>query len=144
MLSLGKMRWPVWGDPQLPCGSLRPRAGSAPPPPSLPQSRPPSGLCRCPVSVQHLPWPLQAYISSVRLQARPNLRRLAHLPEAEHMLAAMLAADPRQRPSIQAVMAHPFWWGAQQRLGFLIALSDRVEGEDREVRSLLCNGVCHI
>ena len=83
--------------------------------------------------MQCLPWPANTYISSAYLQARSNLRRLAHLPEAEHMVAAMLAADPRQRPSIEAVMAHPFWWGAQQRLGFLIALSDRVEGEDREV-----------
>ena len=91
-----------------------------------------------------LPRPLHGYISSGDLQARPNLRRLAHLPEAEHLVAAMLAADPRERPSIQAVMAHPFWWGAQQRLGFLIALSDRVEGEDREVSSLLCSSVCHI
>lgn len=43
------------------------------------------------------------------------------------------AADPAQRPPMQSVMVHPLWWPAPQRLAFLIAVSDRVEGEDRAV-----------
>ena len=41
--------------------------------------------------------------------------------------------QPKQRPSMAAVMAHPFWWPPGRRLAFLIDLSDRVENEDREV-----------
>lgn len=34
---------------------------------------------------------------------------------------------------MRSVMAHPLWWPGPQRLAFLIAVSDRVEGEDRAV-----------
>lgn len=69
-------------------------------------------------------------------QARCNLKAIAHLPEAEHLVRAMLAAAPKRRPGAHAVMAHPFFWAPGKQLAFLIALSDRVECEDREVRSL--------
>lgn len=36
---------------------------------------------------------------------------------------------------MRSVMVHPVWWPPPQRLAFLIAVSDRVEGEDRAVRS---------
>ena len=49
-------------------------------------------------------------------------------------MRAMLVPQPRRRPAIASVMAHPFWWGAQRRLQFLVDLSDRMENEDREVR----------
>ena len=38
-----------------------------------------------------------------------------------------------QRPSIEAVTAHLFWWPPAKRLAFLIDLSNRMETEDREV-----------
>jgi serine/threonine-protein kinase/endoribonuclease IRE1 len=47
----------------------------------------------------------------------------------------MLAPQPRRRPSIQAVMAHPFWWPPQRALQFLVDLSDRMDNEDREARA---------
>lgn len=53
------------------------------------------------------------------------------LPQAAHSL---LPADPDHRPSMHSVMVHPLWWPPPQRLAFLIAVSDRVEGEDRAVR----------
>ncbi|KAK9828434.1 hypothetical protein WJX81_007728 [Elliptochloris bilobata] len=66
------------------------------------------------------------------LQARCNLKTIAHLPEAEHLVRAMLAAAPKRRPGAEAVMAHPFFWPSGKQLAFLVALSDRVECEDRE------------
>ena len=69
-------------------------------------------------------------------QARPNLKALDHLPEAQGLIRAMLRAEPGLRPSIRAVMEQPFWWSPAQRLAFLIHLSDRVELCDREVIGL--------
>jgi serine/threonine protein kinase len=66
-------------------------------------------------------------------QGRANLREIAHLKEAESLIRAMLVLMPKRRPTIQSVMAHPFWWSSQQRLSFLVDLSDRMENEDREV-----------
>ena len=67
------------------------------------------------------------------LQGRFNLKRLGHLPEAQEMVAAMLAGQTAKRPTMQGIMAQPFWWSPARRLAFLIHLSDRVETEDREV-----------
>jgi serine/threonine-protein kinase/endoribonuclease IRE1 len=39
---------------------------------------------------------------------------------------------------MRSVMAHPVWWPPQQKLAFLISVSDRVEGEDRAVSTLRC------
>ena len=47
----------------------------------------------------------------------------------------MLTFKPKGRPSMRAVMSHPFWWSSHQRLSFLIDMSDRMENEDREVGS---------
>ena len=62
-----------------------------------------------------------------------QLEGVRELPEAENVIMAMLQPQPQDRPGIDAIMAHPFWWTAARRLGFLIDLSDRVENEDREV-----------
>ena len=69
-------------------------------------------------------------------QGRTNLREIAHLVEAESLVRAMLVPQPRRRPTIASVMAHPFWWPSQRRLQFLVDLSDRMENEDREVGGL--------
>ena len=66
-------------------------------------------------------------------QGRFSLKGLGHLPEAQEMVGAMLAAQPAKRPTMQGIMAQPFWWSPARRLAFLIHLSDRVETEDREV-----------
>ena len=67
------------------------------------------------------------------MQARFSLKAIEHLPEAEAMIRAMLAAVPGDRPSLKGIMQQPFWWSPARRLAFLIHLSDRVENEDREV-----------
>ena len=56
---------------------------------------------------------------------------LRHLPEACHAVSAALARSPRARPPVAALLAHPLWWSAGERVAFLVALSDRVEPEDR-------------
>ena len=38
---------------------------------------------------------------------------------------------------MRSVLVHPLWWALPQKLAFLIAVSDRVEGEDRAVSSQL-------
>lgn len=43
---------------------------------------------------------------------------------------------------MHSVMAHPVWWPGPQRLAFLIAVSDRVEGEDRAVSAAPTAGDC--
>lgn len=67
------------------------------------------------------------------LQGQANLEPLANQPEALSLVQAMLKPQPRQRPNIAAVMAHPFWWSASKKLAFLVDLSNRLENEDREV-----------
>ena len=67
------------------------------------------------------------------MQGRVQLSEVRALPEAENLIMAMLQPKPKDRPDIDAVMAHPFWWEPAKRLAFLIDLSDRVECEDREV-----------
>ena len=69
-------------------------------------------------------------------QGRAKLQEVSHLKEAEQLLRSMLTFKPKGRPSMRAVMSHPFWWSPHQRLSFLIDMSDRMENEDREVRGL--------
>jgi serine/threonine-protein kinase/endoribonuclease IRE1 len=69
------------------------------------------------------------------LRGRADLRALArggYPPEAANLVAAALARVPAARPTMPAVLDHPFWWDAERRVQFLVDVSDRVEGEDRE------------
>ena len=72
-------------------------------------------------------------LSMLNIQGQANLELLAQQPEALNLVQAMLKPQPKQRPSIAAVMAHPFWWPASRKLAFLVDLSNRFENEDREV-----------
>lgn len=53
------------------------------------------------------------------------LRPLKDIPEALHLIRDMLHVDPRKRPLMKRVLAHPFWWNLGRRLQFLVDLSDR-------------------
>lgn len=44
----------------------------------------------------------------------------------------MLAGRPEERPTAQQVLAHPFFWDAEDRLEFLSAASDRFDQEPRD------------
>ena len=48
-------------------------------------------------------------------QGRAKLQELSHLKEAEQLLRSMLTFKPKGRPSMRAVMSHPFWWPPAQR-----------------------------
>lgn len=52
--------------------------------------------------------------------------------EAKDLIAAMLEADPKKRPTARDVMSHPFFWSAKKRLAFLCDVSDHFEKEPRD------------
>ena len=70
--------------------------------------------------------------ANVSKGAEPNLVPLGHMPEAADLVWRLVRADPAARGTAAFALAHPFWWNAEKRLGFLNDVSDRVELEDRE------------
>ncbi|KAF7586414.1 bifunctional endoribonuclease/protein kinase ire1 [Aspergillus hancockii] len=60
--------------------------------------------------------------------------------EARDLIQSMLSLDPRKRPDASAVLTHPFFWSASDRLAFLCDVSDHFEFEPRDPPSepLLC------
>lgn len=50
-------------------------------------------------------------------------------PEMHDLIAAMLRVDPTTRPSAHEVAEHPAMWSDDQRLAFLVDVSDRLERE---------------
>ncbi|KAK0551392.1 bifunctional endoribonuclease/protein kinase ire1 [Tilletia horrida] len=65
-----------------------------------------------------------------------NLSRLDGLGEegveAQHLINAMIAVEPRERPSAPDVLSHPYFWDAGKRLNFLQEASDRFEIMERD------------
>ncbi|KAE8258419.1 hypothetical protein A4X13_0g1705 [Tilletia indica] len=65
-----------------------------------------------------------------------NLSRLDGLGEegveAQHLINAMIAVEPRERPSASDVLSHPYFWDAGKRLSFLQEASDRFEIMERD------------
>lgn len=59
------------------------------------------------------------------LKGTPNLRAIAHLPEATDLVSRLISSDPSRRPSSAQVLLHPFWWSREKRLLFLNDVSDR-------------------
>ena len=52
--------------------------------------------------------------------------------EAKDLISNMLAKEPRTRPDAAAILTHPFFWSAEDRLEFLCHVSDAFEFEPRE------------
>ncbi|KAF4964461.1 hypothetical protein FZEAL_10868 [Fusarium zealandicum] len=52
--------------------------------------------------------------------------------EAKDLIASMLEADPKRRPTAKGIMAHPFFWSPKKRLAFLCDVSDHFEKETRD------------
>lgn len=80
-----------------------------------------------------------AHVRQAHIQqgAQPQLEPDLVSPEALDLIPRMLAADPATRPTTQQVLEHPLFWPAQQRLDFLVKVSDRLEHESREEQSSL-------
>ncbi|KAM0790703.1 hypothetical protein ACM66B_004560 [Microbotryomycetes sp. NB124-2] len=52
--------------------------------------------------------------------------------EVQHLISRMVANDPRERPTAESVLLHPFFWNAQKRLLFICDASDRFEIMERD------------
>lgn len=52
--------------------------------------------------------------------------------EAKDLVGAMLSHEPKLRPDAGAVLCHPFFWSAEDRLDFLCHASDQFEFEPRD------------
>ena len=52
--------------------------------------------------------------------------------EAKDLISSMLAHEPRSRPDAAAILTHPFFWPAEDRLEFLCHTSDAFEFEPRD------------
>lgn len=59
------------------------------------------------------------------LRGAATLTPLQRWPEALNLVAAMLQKSPGARPTMSAVLSHPFWWSDEQKLQFLVDVSDR-------------------
>jgi serine/threonine-protein kinase/endoribonuclease IRE1 len=57
------------------------------------------------------------------LKGKARLHRLASLPEALHVVSALLCPSPAARPSAAAVLCHPLWWPPHTQLAFLQEVS---------------------
>ena len=57
--------------------------------------------------------------------------------EATDLIETMIRANPRERPSAEEVMSHPFFWDNERRLAFLCHVSDHFEKEPRDPPSQL-------
>ncbi|SCV71698.1 BQ2448_3286 [Microbotryum intermedium] len=70
------------------------------------------------------------------LQGKISLERLDGLGEeaveVQDLITRMVATDPRERPTAEAVLLHPFFWNAQKRLLFICDASDRFEIMERD------------
>lgn len=52
--------------------------------------------------------------------------------EATDLIASMISANPKMRPTAREVMSHPFFWSYKKRLAFLCDVSDHFEKEPRD------------
>lgn len=70
------------------------------------------------------------------LQGKASVERLDGLGEeaveVQDLILRMVASDPRERPTAEAVLLHPFFWNAQKRLLFICDASDRFEIMERD------------
>lgn len=59
--------------------------------------------------------------------------------EAKHLINSMISFNPKARPDTSLILKHPFFWGMNKKLEFLLKVSDRFEVERRDPPSeLLC------
>eukprot|EP00808_Paulinella_micropora_P019135 g60556.t1 len=69
--------------------------------------------------------PLERELNIV--EQRPNLDKLAHLPEAHQLVSVMIKPEQDDRITAEEVVDHCFFWDAQRRLEFLMHVSDCLE-----------------
>jgi tRNA A-37 threonylcarbamoyl transferase component Bud32 len=82
------------------------------------------------------------------LAARHDLSKLKHDPVASQLISSLLEQEPSNRPAASALLRHPFFWSALERLEFLVDVSDHLEPltteealvQDFEARAVLVFG----
>ncbi|EPY51006.1 IRE protein kinase Ire1 [Schizosaccharomyces cryophilus OY26] len=75
------------------------------------------------------------------LKGEFNLEELDLMGEygalAIDLISEMISFSPKDRPSIESIINHPFFWDYAKKLDFLIDVSDRFEVEERDPPSPL-------
>lgn len=66
-----------------------------------------------------------------------ELDRFPFAVEARDLISQMISFDPRKRPDTAEILQHPLFWSDQEKLDFLVKVSDRLENESREEHSVL-------
>ena len=64
------------------------------------------------------------------LKDQPNLAKLECFADAYNLISHMLHPDPTHRPSCNLILRHPFFWNCQQRLDFILEVSDKLEQDN--------------
>lgn len=57
--------------------------------------------------------------------------------EAKDLIIRMLRTEPNERPDIEEVIKHPYFWSIEKKIEFLLKVSDRFEVERRDPPSKL-------
>ena len=89
-------------------------------------------------------WGGRERFSEVAARPQPKRRiQAAYVSwsEANNMIYAMIERDPKERPKMRAVLAHPFWWSFEKRINFIVDLSHRMESEDKVTDPRLLNAL---
>lgn len=63
-------------------------------------------------------------------QGTYDISTVDHFPEAQDLVTKCLQHDPADRPNVQEILTHPFFWDDTKKLHFLKDASDRMEIED--------------
>jgi hypothetical protein len=61
------------------------------------------------------------------VQNQINLSSVAKVPEVSAAIQSMTDPCPKNRPTAHMLLSHPMFWPAEQKLHFLLDLSDRLE-----------------
>ena len=79
---------------------------------------------------------------NIKIGRAKNMKALEMFgPDTVDLITWMLQHEPEDRPTAAQVLAHPFFWDAQDRLEFLSAASDRFDQESRDGSSAVLKGV---
>jgi len=62
---------------------------------------------------------------------------VGEVPLITNLIKAMIQYDPKNRPTIKQVLNHPFFWTDHQKREFLTAISQYIQGCDKEDKELM-------
>lgn len=56
--------------------------------------------------------------------------------DADDLIMQMLKHDPKERPTTDQILRHPYFWDVDKKLEFLCKVSDRYEGEKNSISNI--------